>query len=50
MWDGTMDGAVAMGRPLAHEKRVSHGPGQGVTFRGERKGPGLRREGAFERD
>lgn len=50
IWDGSMDGAVGMGIPMAHER------GKGWTgtpikpFRGERRGALLRRPGAFEQD
>lgn len=48
VWHGGMDGAAAMGRPMASEKAS---PWTGITRdRGERKGSGLRHPGAFERD
>lgn len=54
VWAGDMDGAEAMGLPLAHEKAGGRkdGPdgvaGSLLKLRGERRGAGLRHDGAFE--
>jgi|SRR6185436_4362902 len=50
VWAGDMDGAEAMGLPMADQKKGSYTGIERERLAPERKGSGPRRPGAFERD